>query len=59
MVWAPGRSCKRLSYAGIVLVPSSFRTDDFAAIVDAVEQVARDYPGSLAGAVVFLKRSPR
>jgi hypothetical protein len=42
-----------------VLVPPSFRTDDFAAIVAAVEQVARDYPGGLAGAVVFLKRSPR
>jgi hypothetical protein len=46
-------------HAGIVLAPPSFRTDDFAVIADAVEQVARDYPGGLAGAVVFLKRSPR
>jgi hypothetical protein len=46
-------------HAGIVLVPPSFRTDEFAAITDAVEQVARDYPGGLAGALVFLKRSPR
>jgi hypothetical protein len=46
-------------HAGIVLVPPSFRTDDFGAIADAVEQVARDYPGGLAGAVVFLKRAPR
>jgi hypothetical protein len=46
-------------HAGIVLVPPSFRTDDFAAIADAVEQVARDYPGGVAGVVVFLKRSPR
>jgi hypothetical protein len=46
-------------HAGIVFVPPSFRTDEFAAIADAVEQVARDYPGGLAGAVVFLKRSPR
>ena len=44
-------------HAGIVFVPPSFRTDEFAAIADAVEQVERDYPGGLAGAVVFLKRS--
>jgi glycosyltransferase involved in cell wall biosynthesis len=46
-------------HAGIVLVPPSFRTDDFAAIADAVEQMARDYPGGLVGAIVFLRRSPR
>jgi len=46
-------------HAGIVLVPPSFRTDDFAAIAAAVELVARDHPGGPAGAVVFLKRAPR
>jgi hypothetical protein len=46
-------------HAGIVLVQPSFRTDDFAAIADAVERVARDRPGGLTGAVVFLKRSTR
>lgn len=46
-------------HAGIVLVPPSFRTDDFAAIADAVAQVAQEYPDGLAGAVVFLKRTPR
>jgi hypothetical protein len=46
-------------HAGVVFVPPSFRTDDFAAIAGAVEQVARDYPDGLAGAVIFLKRSPR
>jgi hypothetical protein len=46
-------------HGGIVLVPSSFRTDEFAAIADALEQVARDYPGGLVGMVVFLKRAPR
>ncbi|HXH84482.1 MAG TPA: DUF5615 family PIN-like protein [Candidatus Tectomicrobia bacterium] len=45
--------------AGIILVPASFRTDDLAAIVDGLEHVARDYPGGLAGAVVFLRCSPR
>jgi Domain of unknown function (DUF5615) len=46
-------------HAGIVLVPPTFRTDEFAAIAEALEQVARTYPGGLAGAVVFLKRSRR
>lgn len=45
-------------HAGLVFVPPSFRSDEFAAIADGVEQVARDYPDGLAGAVVFLKRSP-
>jgi len=42
-----------------VLVPPPFRTDDFGAIADAVEQAAHDYRGGLAGAVVLLKRAPR
>ena len=46
-------------HAGIVFVPPSFRTDEFAAIADAVKQVVRDYPAGLAGAVVYLKRLPR
>jgi hypothetical protein len=46
-------------HAGIVFVPPSFRSDEFAAIADAVEQVARAYPGGLGGAVVFLKRWQR
>jgi hypothetical protein len=44
-------------HGGIVLVPSSFRTDEFATIADGLEQVARDYPAGVAGMVVFLKRS--
>jgi hypothetical protein len=32
---------------GIVFVPPSFRTDEFAAIADALEQVARDYASGL------------
>jgi len=48
-----------LEHAGIVLVPSTFRTDEFSVIADAVEQVAREYPQGLGGVVVYLKRSPR
>jgi hypothetical protein len=46
-------------HAGIVLVPPSFRTDEFAAIADALDEVARVSPGGLAGVVVFLKRARR
>jgi hypothetical protein len=46
-------------HAGIVFVPPSFRADEFAVIADAVQQVAREYPEGLVGAVVYLRRSPR
>jgi hypothetical protein len=46
-------------HAGIVFVPPTFRTDEFAAIADAVEHVAREYPEGLAGAVLYLRRSPQ
>jgi len=48
-----------VQHAGIVLVPSTFGTDEFSAIADAAEQVAHEYPDGLAGAVVYLRRSPR
>jgi hypothetical protein len=48
-----------LEHAGIVLVPPTFGTDEFAAIADAVERVAREYPDGLDGAVVYLRRPPR
>jgi hypothetical protein len=38
-----------VEHAGIVLVPPTFRTDEFAAIADAVERVGRQYPDGLAG----------
>jgi hypothetical protein len=49
----------RREHAGIVLVPPTFPTDDFAAIVDAIEHIARHYPDGLSGAVVYLQRSRR
>jgi hypothetical protein len=48
-----------MRHAGIVLVAPTFGTDEFSAIADAVEQVARGYPGGLADTVVYLRRSPR
>ena len=48
-----------LEHAGIVLVPPTFPTDDFATIADAVEHIARQHPDGLNGAVVYLQRSRR
>ncbi|MGH9657112.1 MAG: DUF5615 family PIN-like protein [Bryobacteraceae bacterium] len=46
-----------VEHAGIVLVPPTFPTDDFAAIADAVEYITEQHPVGLAGAVVYLRRS--
>ena len=44
-------------HAGIVLVSSRFRTDDFGGIAEAIEEVARRYPGDIPGAVLYLARA--
>jgi len=43
-------------HAGIVLVSPAFRTDDFTALADAIEQAARRYPAGLPGIVLYLTR---
>ena len=43
-------------HAGIVLVSSRFRTDDFTGIADAIAQAARRYPDGVPGAVLYLTR---
>lgn len=43
-------------HAGIVLVSSRFRTDDFHGIADAIEQATRRYPEGLPGVVLYLAR---
>ena len=48
-----------IEHAGIVLVPSTFGTDEFSPIADALEQVAHEHPEGLAGAVLYLRRLPR
>ena len=45
-----------LEHAGIVLVPPTFPTDDFAAIADAIDHIRRQHPDGLTGAVVYLRR---
>jgi hypothetical protein len=47
------------SHAGIILVPASFRGNEFAILVEAIAQQATAYPGGLADQVLFLRRPPR
>ena len=46
-------------HAGIVLVPSSFRGDEFQAIADAILGAVKPYPDDLRGLVVYLSRGSR
>ena len=43
-------------HAGIILVPASFRGDEFQAIVDAILVVLEQYPTGLADLVVYIGR---
>ena len=46
------------SHAGIMLVPASFRGDEFAILAEAIVQQAAAHPGGLADQVLFLRRPP-
>ena len=48
-----------IEHAGIVLVPSTFGTDEFSAIADALEQVAHEHSEGLTGVVLYLRRALR
>ena len=43
-------------HAGILLVPSSFRGDDFQAIADAIVEAVRPYRTGLRGLVLYVSR---
>lgn len=43
-------------HAGIVLVPSSFRGDEFQAIADAIVEGLKPHPHGLDGVVLYVKR---
>jgi uncharacterized protein with PIN domain len=43
-------------HAGIIIVPASFRGDEFQLIADRIHDVTRRYPGGLRGSVLFLRR---
>jgi len=44
-------------HAGILLVPSSFRGDEFQAIADAIVEALRPYRTGLRGLVLYLSRA--
>lgn len=46
-------------HAGLILIPPSFDTGEFAAIAEAVLAIVRLYPQGLGGAVVYAKRARR
>ena len=43
-------------HGGIVLVPSSFRGDEFQAIADAIFEALKPYRAGLEGVVLYIKR---
>jgi hypothetical protein len=43
-------------HAGIILVPSSFRGDEFQAIADAIREALKPYREGLYGLVIYLRR---
>ena len=45
-------------HAGIVLVPSTFRGDEFQAIADAIFRALKPYRGGLGGLVLADRRPP-
>ena len=46
-------------HAGIVVVPPSFRGNEFQAIAGGIHAIVRQYPDSLRGSVVYLQRPIR
>jgi len=43
-------------HAGIILVPSSFRGDEFQAIADAILEALKSYSSGFRGLVVYIRR---
>jgi len=46
-------------HAGIIVVPASFRGNEFQAIADGIHDIVRQYPDSIRGSVIYLQRPPR
>lgn len=44
-------------HPGIIVVPASFRGNEFQAITDGIHAIVREYPDGLRGAVVYLRRT--
>jgi len=46
-------------HAGIILVPASFRGDEYRAMADAVVHALKSYPKGLDGVVLYVTRRQR
>jgi Domain of unknown function (DUF5615) len=44
------------SHAGIILIPASFRGDEFAILAESIAGCVAAYPAGLADQILFLKR---
>ena len=44
------------SHAGVILVPASFRGDEFSALAEAIARCVTENPRGLADQVVYLAR---
>lgn len=45
-------------HAGIILVPSSFRGDEFRAIANGIRRAIEEYAGDVHGLVIYVQRKP-
>lgn len=45
------------AHEGIVLVPSSFRGDEYQAVADAIVEDLKPYPHGLGGVVIYVTRT--
>jgi predicted nuclease of predicted toxin-antitoxin system len=48
-----------VEHPGIIVIPRSFRTDEFSAIAAAVAAIVKRYPRGLDGALVYARRVRR
>jgi hypothetical protein len=46
-------------HAGIILIPASFRGDEYRTIADGIVQALRSYPRGLDGVVLYVTRRRR
>ena len=44
------------THAGIILIPASFRGDEFAILADAIAECVAAYPTGVADQILFLKK---
>ena len=59
LVLAHAAVATNTEHAGIILIPSSFRGDEFKAIAGGIHEVLQQYSEGLHGLVIYIQRRPR